>query len=735
MKNALLLLMLLCLSPSAHSQLSVQVNVDEQLKGGLVTATYPAFDIGTINSIFDGDINSLARTPNINPAIITLEFSKPFTLGASKLLMITDGSWRLETAMTLSDLNSHTGTYHLVFTNNAVQNSIFDSAGFIPVDTKLVRLTALRNQCCDGYVHINEWVLFATPQLTSLCIYPGAAKLLPGSSFTMQLLGKDVYANEYTLPNTSATWISSKPTVATVNNSGTASGIALGVSIISIQYNQLHYSLPALVMNTFFSTPANKRIVKTALVIQDPIIAEAGNQRLHTVFGWNDPYALSQQVSDTLEVISNHSIEYQFTDIIDDNTLQTKMNGELLSVDSMYHLLSEPGWTTLYANGTSIDYNLMLDTYDLCKKSNSGEIDEVWLMGFPWAGYYESELAGQNAFLYNSPPLNYGNSCTGLLPIMGYNFERDWPEAIHSYGHRIEATMSQVYGGWTYDGTPANNWELFASIDLYNPQHSYLGNVHFPANGVVDYDYANTTPVVNYAENFNYFPYLFNLHKTIDCSEWGCTEGGYLSWWYHHIPHVTGKGTDGVLFNWWPYIVDYEEALKMAGTTSLCQCTKCSNPPHIVVSDTEWPGMRKQAGTSGNYQNYFWSNGETTPTINFSDETHLQVTVVDHDGCVYESSLSDNATEMENSATSFAVSLFPTITSDKITVIVSGQASQAVQFKIIDSFGRVIGEHSSVISTNFLIENMDVSDLAAGTYFMQVSASSGKWVKRFVITK
>jgi hypothetical protein len=221
-------------------------------------------------------------------------------------------------------------------------------------------------------------------------------------------------------------------------------------------------------MSDFTAQPGAKRIVKTAVVIQDPIIAEAGDQRLHAIFGWNDPYVLAQQVADTLEAISHHTVEYEFTLIYDDNTLQTFMQGTLLSVDSMYHLLSEPGWTTLYANGTSIDYNLMLDTYDFCEKSNSGEIDEVWLMGFPYAGYYESELAGENSFWYNSPPLNYGNSCTGLLPIMGYNFERDWPEAVHSYGHRIESTMSQVYGGWSYDGTPANNWELFASVNIYN---------------------------------------------------------------------------------------------------------------------------------------------------------------------------------------------------------------------------------------------------------------------------
>jgi hypothetical protein len=190
MEKSAILLLLLFTVPSAFSQITVQVATGEKIKTGQAIATHSEFDIGTINDLFDNDINSLVRTPNINPAIITLEFDKPFTLSSSKLYMITDGKWSLEAAMTLSDLDSHTGSYHALFLNNKIFNSVWDSNSFTAIAVKVVRLTAKRTSCCDGYVHINEWVLNATPQLTSLCIYPGAAKLLPGTSYTMQLLAK-----------------------------------------------------------------------------------------------------------------------------------------------------------------------------------------------------------------------------------------------------------------------------------------------------------------------------------------------------------------------------------------------------------------------------------------------------------------------------------------------------------------------------------------------------------------
>jgi len=237
--------------------------------------------------------------------------------------------------------------------------------------------------------------------------------------------------------------------------------------------------------------------------------------------------------------------------------------------------LSEPGWPTLVENNTQFDYNLFLDSYDFCEQSNSGAIDEVWVMAFPYGGMYESELAGENAFWYNSPPLNEGNSCIGLLPVMGFNYERTWDDAVHSFGHRIEATMTERYGGWTYPNDLSDNWEQFTAIQLYSPGKSGVGNIHFPPNGIADYDYGNTTNVKSYGDDWLRFPFRNGKKKTVNCNTWNCGQDGYMRWWFQRLPHYLGKGVDGVLNNWWSYIVDYEEGLTEEGITTLCQCSKC----------------------------------------------------------------------------------------------------------------------------------------------------------------
>jgi PA14 domain len=53
------------------------VNVYEMLQDGSASATHTQLDIGKIQDLFDGNMSSLVRTPNINPAIVTLAFNSP----------------------------------------------------------------------------------------------------------------------------------------------------------------------------------------------------------------------------------------------------------------------------------------------------------------------------------------------------------------------------------------------------------------------------------------------------------------------------------------------------------------------------------------------------------------------------------------------------------------------------------------------------------------------------------
>ena len=62
---------------------------------------------------------------------------------------------------------------------------------------------------------------------------------------------------------------------------------------------------------------------------------------------------------------------------------------------------------------------------------------------------------------------------------MGFVYERSLKEMLENFAHRVEATMTQVYGSWS--NTPTHNWDYFALLDFLSPQnYSGCGRAHSP---------------------------------------------------------------------------------------------------------------------------------------------------------------------------------------------------------------------------------------------------------------
>jgi hypothetical protein len=309
-------------------------------------------------------------------------------------------------------------------------------------------------------------------------------------------------------------------------------------------------------------TKSTKEIVKSVyLVVFNPVIKDG--TRLTDYMRWNDPYILSDQAVNFFEEVSESRIRYQINFVSELNDFPVKQDGFVYNSESYVDVLSKlekkhnPDWVDYY--------NVLNDeSLDVCGRLNRGEIDELWLWGGPWFGYYESALAtssqGPEGFFYNGPTFDQF-SCNRLMPIMGFNYERGLPEMIHNWGHRAEDTMKHVYKGWQQNRI-SHNWDAFGLVDDLSPNYSYsgCGSVHFPPNGQFDYDYANTRSANSYCNDFFNYPNLsINKNKALEsmtCAEWGCSHEGYLRWWFGRIPSVEGIGNDGVLNDWWVYIID-----------------------------------------------------------------------------------------------------------------------------------------------------------------------------------
>lgn len=288
---------------------------------------------------------------------------------------------------------------------------------------------------------------------------------------------------------------------------------------------------------------------RVLMIVHDPVIPFENNRKLHNVLNWHDPVTLAQQYISDVEAASYGYVNYQIVDKIDVNTFPVKEDGFAYDADSyLFRWRTRTG----FHHPDTMDYRRLLDEYGIVQRINLGQIQEVWLFGFPYAGYYESRMVGADAFWCNAPPLQDA-FCERRFVVMGFSFERGPGEMLENLGHRAESIMARVYRQKRGED---NLWERFTRYDKTHPGQSECGNVHFAPNSDRDYDWGNRRMVNSRCDDWFNFPNFQGATRLVNCEEWGKGDMRYHHlWWLGHMPHIMGK-TDGILNNWWAYIVD-----------------------------------------------------------------------------------------------------------------------------------------------------------------------------------
>ncbi|MEF3274327.1 MAG: hypothetical protein K6356_07990 [Chloroflexus sp.] len=287
--------------------------------------------------------------------------------------------------------------------------------------------------------------------------------------------------------------------------------------------------------------PGEPITLKVAMITHDPIIPERGGAPLSQVMGWYDAETLAHQYIADLRACSGGIAAYQIVVRQHYHDFPVKQDG--FRYDSASYLAAWEGRIPFH-QPDEVDYERLLDEIGLATAIEHGVIDEIWLFGFPYAGYYESRMVGADAFWCNAPPL--------LLPtvrrryiVMGFNIERDVGCMLENFGHRVESIMAHVY---RHHPPERNLWERFTRLNE-------CGNVHFAPSSTCDYDWGNPRPVWSRADAWYTFPDLNQPARLMHCAEWG---GGDMRlhhlWWLDHLPRAAGE-TDGVSNNWWQYVL------------------------------------------------------------------------------------------------------------------------------------------------------------------------------------
>ncbi len=537
------------------------VDVAALLVGGQATVTNSPLDIGAMGNVFDRNTNTLARTPGINPMVVTLNFTSPLTLTRSRLFYYGDnGQWRIETADTMAELDSMTGSFRVALDWSFGAHSSWHERSLTnPITSRVVRLK-LQRTVGDNYVHLNEWELYA---LTTNGGFRITSARRVGGNF------------EVTWNSSSGQWYEVQASTNISSWSGAAfqkgTGNSATQQVAAPNGSGAFYRVRKAVPEE------RPQITKRVLVVNfDPILENHGNLRLHQYMGWNDPRPLNTNYLNDLTAASGGYLQWQMVGWVDLDLWPQQWDGFSYNDTSFFQSWSNsvvyPWHTNLDGSLSTADYGALLDLplAALGNKSahqmvSNGEVDEVIWWGFPYAGFYESRMVGSTAYWCNSGPLIRQSK---LYVVMGLNFERSVAEAIHSFGHRSESILWRVYGSWSGNATINHLWDRFTRN---GPQHGGVagcGNVHYPPNTASEYAYSVFTSVSSEADRWLNYPNLTGSLINVSANTWGGPDyqRGFLLWWLAHMPKAPGRYVDGAntinngkLNNWWGYLVDMNE--------------------------------------------------------------------------------------------------------------------------------------------------------------------------------
>ncbi|MCC2667786.1 MAG: uncharacterized protein K0Q72_257 [Armatimonadetes bacterium] len=297
---------------------------------------------------------------------------------------------------------------------------------------------------------------------------------------------------------------------------------------------------------------------KVLNLIYNPIIEAEGGKRLHEVCRWKDPAALTAQYVADIKECSGDFAQYQVVDTQVLDQFPKKRDGFRYTDESFLQCFrAGKGWH----QPDAIDYHAIVEEFDLVRRVNRREIDEVWVFGMPYSGLYESTMGGRGAYFCNSPPLT-GVDSSRIFVIMGFNYERGVGEMLEDIGHRTESILRRVYGSW--DPEETHMWNRFTLYEKVAPGRAACGNVHFAPNSKKDYEWGNKTPVWSTADDWLNYPRLTGKARMMTAADWGNGDIRlHHKWWLTRLPKAPGKAPDGKQANWWKYVIDfnrYEES-------------------------------------------------------------------------------------------------------------------------------------------------------------------------------
>jgi hypothetical protein len=163
---------------------------------------------------------------------------------------------------------------------------------------------------------------------------------------------------------------------------------------------------------------------------------------------WNHSDTLIQQFVATMRQASGNTLIYQVVKKIMSPKYPILLDGRQYDDTTWTQALNDDrtAFRDAHGNYMMADYQRIMQDFDIVQQIKNKLVDEVWMFGGPYFGFFESRMVGQGAFWCNAPGIEQNSR---RFMMMGYNYQREVREMVHDFGHRVESILAKQF-----DSTP-----------------------------------------------------------------------------------------------------------------------------------------------------------------------------------------------------------------------------------------------------------------------------------------
>ena len=144
------------------------------------------------------------------------------------------------------------------------------------------------------------------------------------------------------------------------------------------------------------SESAQVTVSKVLAIVYDPIVDTVTGKKLSEQLGWRRVDDLATGFMADILQNSHGMARYQVIERLDMDEFPAKVDGFRYTPQTYLDVLrniSQPHMPQ------EVDYYAILEQFNILNRVADNEIDEVWIFGFPHAGFYESIMVGPDAAL------------------------------------------------------------------------------------------------------------------------------------------------------------------------------------------------------------------------------------------------------------------------------------------------------------------------------------------------